>query len=640
VKRPTWMPERAILLLAAVGVAMSVALSVLVFELREQQYTARFQGDAHDVALSIQRAVDDCINELDSISTLLRIFPHTNQEEFALFVRPYLRRSHVTKALEWIPRVARAERTEFEARGNAIWKSYAITEKSADGALVLAADRDEYFPVLYVEPFAGNERAVGFDVASEPNRREALLRMRRTRESAATAPITLVQENAKQKGILIFGPIEAPAGEFPGFALGVFRIGDMIDAALPKSLTRRMAIEVYDTAPSAESLLYQSGDVLKGGLLNRGLSTEVGVAGRIWLIRCRPGECMRLGYEPWLVLFGSLLFTVLISVHFTARARSALELRRAHDALAAANTRLASQAQELETSLHELTAARERLVQEEKLTSVGRLAAGIAHEINTPVQFVGDSISFLHDALRDLTTLIGKYQAVARAHGDGKSWEEWDREVAKAEEDADLAYLLENAPSAVERALDGLSRVATIVRSMKEFAHPDLGEATLVDLNHAIQNTLTMARNEYKYVADLTVDLGTLPAVRCHIGELNQTILNIVVNAAHAIGDVVKQSGNRGTISVRTRHEGESVFISISDTGAGIPREIWNRIYDPFFTTKEVGKGTGQGLAIARTVIVKHGGDLSFETDLGKGTTFHIRLPVDGKPSDTSGTMW
>lgn len=133
----------------------------------------------------------------------------------------------------------------------------------------------------------------------------------------------------------------------------------------------------------------------------------------------------------------------------------------------------------------------------------------------------------------------GRGAGARAAPGAGKSGV-----VAKAEEDADLAYLLENAPSAVERALDGLSRVATIVRSMKEFAHPDLGEATLVDLNHAVQNTLTMARNEYKYVADLKVDLGTLPMVRCYIGELNQTILSIVVNAAHAIGDVVNQSGN------------------------------------------------------------------------------------------------
>jgi signal transduction histidine kinase len=146
-----------------------------------------------------------------------------------------------------------------------------------------------------------------------------------------------------------------------------------------------------------------------------------------------------------------------------------------------------------------------------------------------------------------------------------------------------------------------------------------------------LQTTLAIAKNEYKYVADVTTEFGDLPPVSCHAGDLNQVFLNLIVNAAHAIGDVVGQSGTKGTIRISTLTEGDMVRIDIADTGSGIPESIRRRIFDPFFTTKEVGKGTGQGLPIARDIVVaKHRGSLTFETEVGKGTTFTIRLPIDG----------
>jgi signal transduction histidine kinase len=168
---------------------------------------------------------------------------------------------------------------------------------------------------------------------------------------------------------------------------------------------------------------------------------------------------------------------------------------------------------------------------------------------------------------------------------------------------------------------------------MRTFAHPDHREMAPADINHAIDTTLTIARNEYKYVADVETRFGELPPVRCYLGDVNQAILNVVVNAGHAIADVVHGSDRRGTITVRTSVEGDHVVIAIGDTGGGIPLAIRERIFDPFFTTKEVGKGTGQGLAITRSVIVtRHGGTLAFESELGKGTTFFLRLPIAGLP--------
>jgi len=282
------------------------------------------------------------------------------------------------------------------------------------------------------------------------------------------------------------------------------------------------------------------------------------------------------------------------------------------------------------------------LAQAQKLESVGRLAAGVAHEINTPVQFVSDSVSFVREAMDDLTEIVDKYRELRSATEKDPAHTAADVAAAakaaeEAEDDADLDYILENAPVALDRARDGLGRVAAIVRSMKEFAHPDRKEMTQSNLNQAIQSTLVIASNEYKYVAEVETSFGDVPLVNCYAGEINQVVLNLIVNAAHTIADVVKGTDKKGKIRVATRVLDDMVEISIGDTGKGIPVDVRARIFDPFFTTKEVGKGTGQGLAIARGVVVdKHGGTLHFETELGVGTTFFIRLPINGPSAASS----
>ncbi|MGB0104699.1 MAG: ATP-binding protein, partial [Candidatus Sulfotelmatobacter sp.] len=206
--------------------------------------------------------------------------------------------------------------------------------------------------------------------------------------------------------------------------------------------------------------------------------------------------------------------------------------------------------------------------------------------------------------------------------------------VAAEVERVVAGYLLEEIPKAIEQTLEGVTRVSQLVSAMKEFSHPGTKEKTPLDLNHAIQSTITVARNEWKYVADVETEFDpSLPLVSCQPGEFNQVILNLIVNAAHAIAEVVGKNGSqKGKIKVQTRDCQEWVEIRIQDTGSGIPEKARARIFDPFFTTKKIGKGTGQGLAIARSVVVdKHDGSIHFETEEGKGTTFIIRLPYDGK---------
>jgi PAS domain S-box-containing protein len=272
------------------------------------------------------------------------------------------------------------------------------------------------------------------------------------------------------------------------------------------------------------------------------------------------------------------------------------------------------------------------LRQAQKLEAVGQLAAGIAHEINTPIQYIGDNIRFIEDSFAGLGQLLRDFQQLAAAVQTGSVTPALMAMVESSARTADITYLSQEIPLAVEQSLEGLARVTNIVRAMKEFSHPGTQEKIEVDLNRAIEATVTVARNEWKYVAELEMNLAAdLPKVRCHPSEFNQVMLNLIVNAAHAIGDVVQKEppGTKGVIKIRTRPDNGWVEITISDTGTGIPEPIRHRVFDPFFTTKEVGKGTGQGLAIARSVIAdKHGGTLTFETETGRGTTFVIRLPT------------
>jgi PAS domain S-box-containing protein len=259
-------------------------------------------------------------------------------------------------------------------------------------------------------------------------------------------------------------------------------------------------------------------------------------------------------------------------------------------------------------------AAEERLASGERLESIGRLAAGVAHEINTPIQYLNDSVTFVREGVTELLAHIDKLHAAM---------------PQPPAADDDIEYLREELPPALTRVADGLARIAEIVRSMKDFSHADQNAMSEVDLNRAINSTLVIARSEYKMVADLETEFAPLPPITCHGGQINQVVLNLIVNAAHAIADVVKVSGTRGLITVKTRIVDDHVVISVADTGGGIPEEIRAHVFDPFFTTKEVGRGTGQGLSIAHNVVLKgHGGGLDFETETGKGTTFYVRLPM------------
>ena len=257
-----------------------------------------------------------------------------------------------------------------------------------------------------------------------------------------------------------------------------------------------------------------------------------------------------------------------------------------------------------------------QLSQAQKLESIGQLAAGVAHELNTPIQYVGDNTRFLQESFAEIFGILESCQRFLKESETGPISADLMAHMRNALNSVDIEYLSEEIPLAIRQSLEGIEQVTNIVQAMRQFSHPGVAEKTYVDINKTLESTVTVARNEWKYVAEVEMNLDPdLPLVLCMPGEINQVFLNILINAAHAIADTVADDSNsKGNITIATRRDGDRVEIRISDTGTGISEEVQSRIFDPFFTTKDVDKGTGQGLAISHNVVAeKHGGSIFSE---------------------------
>jgi len=336
-------------------------------------------------------------------------------------------------------------------------------------------------------------------------------------------------------------------------------------------------------------------------------------------------QCMPVQDES-----GKVFQVVVVSQDVTEQRRKAEEIQDLNDQLLATSAKIEAQNDELKNTLKRLEETQAHMIQSEKMASIGQLAAGVAHEINNPTGFVSSNLKTLLDYQQDIAELIGKYHAFTdnlKSNGNFASLSDeirnYIQEIKAFEDDIDIEYILEDVTDLIGDCREGTDRIKKIVLDLKDFAHPGEDKIQTLDINNGLESTLNVVNNEIKYKATVQKDFGDIPAIKGYPQQLNQVFMNILVNAAQAID-------KKGEIAIRTSQVDDQVEVKISDTGSGIPEENLQKIFDPFFTTKDVGKGTGLGMNIAYNIVKKHHGTIAVESQVGKGTTFTIKLPVNG----------
>ena len=738
------------------------------------------QTDGEAVAKRITDRLITHREVLASLSHFIEAIPDCSFEQFEKFTLSTLHDNPDIFALSLNDVVNNDKRQTYEQLISSLSPlgTFKIMERDNEKQLVPAAVRPEYVAVRYIVPIKTNRQAVGFDINSEPNRKDTIKRARILASMAVTSPIQLVQEEKKHTGLLALWPVNSrmtshsnSSETMSGFAVVVLKIDQTIDIATQGYLPEGLAIEVSDPqAPMDRTLLYRSNQEGNDNAATQPSpwQTVLQMGDRTWLLSVHTTSAYQQQHRSWMawivgvvgLIFAALLQIMVlgmtgrttlilrknkeiedlartlegkvdlrtaelnetmqsyrdqfmlnsaamllvapenrkiidgnnaaaafygysrhqlrtmclddISIHPAEQLQEATSLilqgmankfqsqdrladgslrhvedsvsviyfggrkvlfliihditerKRAEEALCQAMETLEQRVRERSQELEKLHA---EMVLQEKMASVGQLAAGIAHEINTPMQFISTNMEFLEEANKGLSSMTKNFmEVIPRAPA------VLAERMQLILDEADCEFLLAEIPSAIRQSKEGIFRVSSIVKAMKEFSHPSSGVRKNVAINPIIETTVLITQNEWKYVADIKTDLAhDLPAVTCYIDELSQVLLNLMINAAQSIGEKLEAhpDGQKGIITISTKTIDKFIEICVQDTGTGIPEEIRSKIFDPFFTTKEVGRGIGQGLTISHDVItVKHGGTLNFKTEVGEGTTFIIRLPV------------
>jgi len=641
----------------AIGLIISIQLFSSVKNIEQERVNSRFLEAAKNRVALLQQEVKASLYEVETLGAFYSASEHISRHQFHNFVKPFLAHNPAIQALEWVPRVSNKNRLSHElaARKNGFGQ-YQITQRLPEGGLIRAEARAEYFPVYYVEPLAGNETAMGFDLASNDTRLATLKQASEQGLMLASARITLVQEVAKQQGFLVFSPVykqdtsDKSDNALAGFALGVFRIGDTISRAVNQLDPLVVNMSLFDdSAPTEKSFLghfppkgfdhSQNSHWLSQQPMQ--YSESFTVAGRQWRVICTPTQqYIERGqsFDPWLVFSISLLLTLLLScyIYFNIqRAHQGKEytrhllhskesLQQQVEVRLQTEQELKYSTSRLETAHEKLISQQQQLVHSEKLASLGQLAAGVAHEINNPTGYVMGNLRVLGEYKHSIIKIFKAYTHLEALilESDDQSMKLALLEVNDVKTSQDLGFILSDMEKLLLDSISGTVRIQEFVEDLKDFSRVDNTDKKMTDINQeVIETTLRLVWNELKYKCCIDKNLAPLPKINCHSGELSQVVMNLLINACDAIPE-------KGTITLTSEHIGNNIKITVSDNGSGISDTDIAKLFNPFFTTKGLGKGTGLGLPISQGIVKNHGGSLTVHSQLGKGSSFIVQLPI------------
>lgn len=627
-------------------------LTAYVYQQMEENNRERLQKsfdiDAGHAVTMIRNRLEDHLIDLDALQRFYNSSDEVRRDEFTAFVRPTLAARSGILAFAWIPRIAGADRAGFET---AIGRP--ISELDQNARLIPAPGREFHYVTIFSEPPPASADALGYDLGADPVRRTALEKAGDSNAAIATAPLRLLHETNVQYGLLVFKPVYQKGmpvktvterrAALRGYVSAIFRSSDIVWGAVTADQLADLAITISDVSDSETGQILFRSQPAESPTSSRWLPAianyrdDFTFAGRPWRIEidATPGYISsrtNLSHRDILPVGGLLTLILAFIVHSLYGEIS--RRRGIEAALHASQGELVAKNSELAHALAAYSQAQVRLIQQEKLAGIGQLAAGVAHEINNPLGYVTANIEALAQNFDGLAALLAKYRRLeetvdAAGLPDAAAIK---GEITNLENELDIDFIIADFPELVADTDEGLKRISRIVHGMRSFSRIAPGQVfENLDLNKCIENTLLIAHSEIKYHAEVVTAFAGLPAIEAIGGEIHQVLLNLIVNALHAITE--KNPASLGTIKITTCQEGEMVACHIEDSGTGIPADNLGSIFNPFFTTKPLGQGTGLGLSICHDIVVnRHHGAIDVASTPGEGAKFTFKLPIKQKP--------